>query len=312
MEKNRKIPVTILTGFLGTGKTTAILHLLKKKRPQEQWAVIINEFGKVSVDFETLSPRVSSNEKVFEISGGCICCSAKENFSENLNEILGQQRFDRILIEPSGLGGADMVSEIIKDKEQLEIMPVICMVALDYTEIKKLQINPIYRNQILNSDILVLSKCDLESNETIVDGKLDKLKTDYPGKLQYSKSYKGVLEENLIRIQKWDKKNESQFEQFFFTDTDLKDSRYKSEIYTFDHETGIDINMVIEVLKKHESVVRAKGYIKGIDGWYLLNYTMGNHGIESCNGKAESKLLVISEKDDKGQIAFFMASPKLS
>ena len=91
----KKIPVNIITGFLGSGKTTAILHLLKQKKAEEQWAVVINEFGKVSVDFETLSPKASKNEKVFEISGGRICCSAKEYFDENLNEIIAQQGFDR-------------------------------------------------------------------------------------------------------------------------------------------------------------------------------------------------------------------------
>jgi G3E family GTPase len=57
-----KIPVNIITGFLGAGKTTAIIHLLNQKLSDEQWAVIINEFGKISIDSQTLkSSTVKGN-----------------------------------------------------------------------------------------------------------------------------------------------------------------------------------------------------------------------------------------------------------
>ena len=196
-----------------------------------------------------------------------------------------------------------MVAEIVAEKEMLELMPVITLVALDYMEIKKLQINPIYRNQILKADILVLSRCDLSSDELQVENVFDKLKTDYPGKLHYSKSWEGRIDAKLIAIKKWDKK-EGQFEQFFFSGKDIQDSNYVSHIHCFDHEIGIDIQKVMQVLENNDSVVRAKGYLKGKDGWYLLNYTMGSTSIENCDAKAESKLVVISEKRENAQVEF--------
>ncbi len=72
---NVKIPVNIITGFLGSGKTTAIIRLLNNKPAGDKWAVIINEFGKVSIDSQTLRSS-SDSGNIYEVSGGCICCSA--------------------------------------------------------------------------------------------------------------------------------------------------------------------------------------------------------------------------------------------
>ena len=64
----------LITGFLGSGKTTSILHLLANKDPAEKWAVLVNEFGEVGIDGALLS---SSGAMIKEIPGGCMCCVNK-------------------------------------------------------------------------------------------------------------------------------------------------------------------------------------------------------------------------------------------
>ena len=128
------IPVNIISGFLGSGKTTAIISQLNHKANDENWAVIINEFGKISIDSQTLRSS-SQSGKVFEISGGCICCSAKGYFKENLEKILQEGNYSRIIIEPTGLGGIDVVAEIVNANEGLRLMPVICMVDITIIEL---------------------------------------------------------------------------------------------------------------------------------------------------------------------------------
>jgi len=81
------IPVHIISGFLGAGKTTMIIRLLGRKPETENWAIIINEFGKISIDAQTLQSK-SAEGSLYEISGGCICCSAKGYFAENLDKIV--------------------------------------------------------------------------------------------------------------------------------------------------------------------------------------------------------------------------------
>lgn len=128
-----KIPVNIISGFLGSGKTTAIIKLLGHKNAGEQWAIIVNEFGKISIDCQTLSSS-SPGGTVYDISGGCICCSANGYFQENLEKIVRLGKYVRIIIEPSELGGIDMVSEIVVASPDLRLMPVICLVDITFIE----------------------------------------------------------------------------------------------------------------------------------------------------------------------------------
>jgi len=67
------ISTTLITGFLGVGKTTAIRHLLANKPAGQRWAVLVNEFGEIGIDGAVLSDE--SGVTVREIAGGCICCS---------------------------------------------------------------------------------------------------------------------------------------------------------------------------------------------------------------------------------------------
>ena len=71
-------PTNIITGFLGSGKTTAILHLLKNKPADEKWAVLVNEFGEIGVDGSLFEGKNSKKQGVFirEVPGGCMCCTA--------------------------------------------------------------------------------------------------------------------------------------------------------------------------------------------------------------------------------------------
>lgn len=101
-----KIPVTVITGFLGAGKTTLIRHLMAN--PQgKRLAVLVNEFGTVGVDGEILKSCADENcpeENIVELSNGCICCTVAEDFIPTIEALLRlPKRPDHILIETSGL-----------------------------------------------------------------------------------------------------------------------------------------------------------------------------------------------------------------
>ena len=82
MNSNKQIisnvPTNIITGFLGAGKTTAILHLLQHKPANERWAVLVNEFGEIGVDGSLFQGQFSQEHGVYikEVPGGCMCCTA--------------------------------------------------------------------------------------------------------------------------------------------------------------------------------------------------------------------------------------------
>ena len=101
-----KIPVTVITGFLGAGKTTLIRHLMAN--PQgKRLAVLVNEFGTVGVDGEILKSCADENcpeENIVELANGCICCTVAEDFIPTIEALLKlPKRPDHILIETSGL-----------------------------------------------------------------------------------------------------------------------------------------------------------------------------------------------------------------
>ncbi|MCB2127790.1 MAG: cobalamin biosynthesis protein CobW [Rhodobacteraceae bacterium] len=101
-----KIPVTVITGFLGSGKTTLIRHLMQN--PQgKRLAVLVNEFGTVGVDGDILKSCADENcpaENIVELANGCICCTVADDFIPTIEALMAlPQRPDHILIETSGL-----------------------------------------------------------------------------------------------------------------------------------------------------------------------------------------------------------------
>ncbi len=101
-----KIPVTVITGFLGAGKTTLIRHLLQN--PQgKRLAVLVNEFGTMGVDGDILKACADENcpeENIVELANGCICCTVAEDFIPTIEALMARPvRPDHILIETSGL-----------------------------------------------------------------------------------------------------------------------------------------------------------------------------------------------------------------
>lgn len=101
-----KTPVTVITGFLGSGKTTLIRHLMSNPNGKKL-AVLVNEFGSVGVDGDILKSCADANcpeENIVELANGCICCTVADDFIPTIETLLSRpNRPDHILIETSGL-----------------------------------------------------------------------------------------------------------------------------------------------------------------------------------------------------------------
>lgn len=294
----QKIPVHIITGFLGAGKTTAILRLLGRKPIAENWAIIINEFGKISIDGQTLQAE-SSEGSLFEISGGCICCSAQAYFAENLEKILGQNRFHRILIEPSGLGGIDQIIPLIHSYSNLQLMPVVCIVDINMTKLPRLKMLPLYKRQIEKADLILFSKTELVT-ETEQSALRVQFSFDFPGREIVSQS---DLENVFLSPAKVQNYFNEPSNSGFFPVAPLKNATYREFCLQFPVTRKVNPEKLIQLLGKEPSIVRAKGYIYTENEWLLFNFTMTGNSLERCGQRIESELAIIIDQQETVNIS---------
>lgn len=102
---NRKLPVTVLSGFLGAGKTSLLNHVLHNKEGQKV-AVIVNDMSEVNIDAQAVEREnilSRTEEKLVEMSNGCICCTLREDLMVEVERLANENRFDYLLIESTGI-----------------------------------------------------------------------------------------------------------------------------------------------------------------------------------------------------------------
>ena len=170
-----RLPVTILTGFLGSGKTTLLNYILRENHGK-RIAIIENEFGEISIDSDLV---VSSDEEIYEMVNGCICCvaSVRGDLLDVIRKLMGRSdRIDYILVETSGLADPMPVAQaFFVDDEVLEEVALDAIVTLidskhieqHLDDVRYDGINSQAVDQIVSADRIIVNKVDLVDSETV-------------------------------------------------------------------------------------------------------------------------------------------------
>ncbi|MEM9985045.1 MAG: GTP-binding protein [Bacteroidota bacterium] len=158
-------PVTILTGFLGAGKTTFLNHLMQQNQGT-RYAIIENEFGEQGIDGELV---IRPEETIVEMNNGCLCCTLNDNLYDILNDLFERRdEFDEIIIEatgvadPTGLAEPFVAHPLVK--QHFPIKGVICLVDAEQIETHLVETEEA-KNQVAYSDVLLINKTDLVTPE---------------------------------------------------------------------------------------------------------------------------------------------------
>ena len=189
MLQTEKLPVTVLSGFLGAGKTTVLSHILNNRQGKKV-AVIVNDMSEINIDSAIVQNEVSLNrseEKLVEMSNGCICCTLREDLLEEVNKLAKDGRFDYLVIESTGISEPLPVAETFTfaDEEGVSLSDVSTLDTMvtvvdsvnflkDYEQAKYLQdtgeslgeedersVADLLVDQVEFADVILLSKTDL-------------------------------------------------------------------------------------------------------------------------------------------------------
>lgn len=157
-----RIPVTVLTGFLGAGKTTLLNDLLSQPHGHK-CAIIINEFGAISIDNQLI---VGADEEIVELNNGCLCCRVRGDLVRSLAGLFQKQkRFDYVLVETTGLADPGPIAYTFAMPElsaKLRLDAIVTVADAKHLE-KELQEAPEAAPQIAFADVILLNKTDLVS-----------------------------------------------------------------------------------------------------------------------------------------------------
>jgi len=295
---DKKIPVNLITGTLGSGKTTFIQELLAQKPRHEFWAILINEFGEIGIDAEIVNDS-NANIAIKDIPGGCICCSAKLTLKVSLTELIRNHRPDRLIIEPTGLGHPEKIIDIVQDEDLSKVLTLnsnICL--LDPIQQTPCSINQslIQKDTALLADVVLINKVESASTESV------KALTDFAEGLYPAKPIIAQRKRGEVQAEWLEEHHNTQSSGSFAAPSHNHSHTHIHKHHTHDNdilsmgqvfsaETIFDWKKLVEVFEglPKDSVVRAKGAFRVGKMWQLYQWVGDNLTREPIAHRRDSR-----------------------
>lgn len=284
-----KTPVTVITGFLGSGKTTLIRHLMANPGGRKL-AVLVNEFGSVGVDGEILKSCADANcpeENIVELANGCICCTVADDFIPTIELLLGRaNRPDHILIETSGLA---LPKPLLKAfdwpaiRSRITVDGVIALADAEAVAAGRFAPNPdavaaqraadaslehdtplgeVFEDQISCADVVLLTKADLAGEQGLQAARTV-IESEAPRKLPMLAVTDGKIDARVILgLQAAAEDDLAQRPSHHDGDDDHEHDDFASTVIELPEIDDVELlTETIRKLAREQGVLRAKGYI---------------------------------------------------
>ena len=284
-----KIPVTIITGFLGAGKTTLIRHMLENARGR-RLALIINEFGDVGVDGTILKScgiTTCPEENIVELANGCLCCTVADDFVPTIAALLARpQPPDHILIETSGLAlpkpllkafeWPELRSRItvdgviaVADAEAVadgRFAPDLAAIArqrlADSSVDHDTPLGEVFEDQVACADIVILNKADLVDRDRLAKARRTVL-AESPRSIPVLEVTEGRIDPRVVLGLGAAAENDLDARPSHHENHDAHDhDDFETIVVTLPSDTNAEAIVVrMEAIARDHSVLRAKGYV---------------------------------------------------
>ncbi|EGA65036.1 CobW family GTP-binding protein [Vibrio brasiliensis] len=306
-----RIPTNIITGFLGTGKTTAILSLLQEKPDNERWAVLVNEFGEIGIDGAMMTDQ---GALIKEVPGGCMCCAAGVPMSVAVTALL-RTNPDRLIVEPTGLGHAHKVLATLTSaqfSDYIDLRATIGLVDPRNLSNSKYTENQNFIDQLAISDIIIGNKVD-QCHVSDIDAFNDWVTDQTPPKIYSQLVKQGKFPIELLDSQRRDNSPSSEVAQHHhehaeqepqfalapdqtYVRKENKGQGYFSCGWLFGAEVIFDFDLLFSMLSDI-TAERVKGVLNTSNGCYAFNVSNGVVSVNEMSLEGfESRLEVIDSQ----------------
>lgn len=309
------VPTNLVTGFLGVGKTTALVNLLSSRPAGSRWAVLVNEYGEVGIDQAMLEDSATPGVTIKEVAGGCICCTSSVFFKFALAQILTHVKPQRLLIETTGVGHPSRLIDTLRlpvYSDRVALRATVCLIDPRDFDNPEMRNSPVFRDQVELADVLLLNKGDLASDLT-KDAFQNCGESLFPPKLHVGVTREGHLEPSWLDL------DCSPLRKPLFPDLHADDGHHheaektllpkkgypirKESIgaghracgWLFSPEETFDESKLLTLLGSDPSIRRLKGVFHLQEGWIVVNRVYADVTVRPTQYRLDSRLEVFSE-----------------